>query len=573
MGAARVASTGRKAGSAFGWRPPLLTNLAGYKASWLRSDISAGLAIAAVGLPSAIAYPAIAGLPPETGIYASIWPLLAYALIGPSRQLIVGPDAATMTVLAAVLVAVMGSSPPAADRTMIAAALALGVGVLCLLARALRLGVVANFLSRPILIGFFAGISLSILIGQIDRFTGLDIQASGLIGPIVELAGKLGSIHWPTLLVAVSMFALLQAVRLVRLPVPGPVLVVLVSGALSVAFDFEGRGIAVVGDIPLGLPAPSLPSIANLPFETLALGAAAIFLVSFGSGVVTAQSFGARGGYSVDPNRELVGFGAANIAAGLFAAFPVSASDSRTAVNVTVGGRTQVAGVVAALALIATVLFLGPALRVLPIAALGAILAATALNLIDFAGLRQLWRVSRMEFAFALIAMWGPISLGVLNGVVIAIGATLVYLLRKLMYPRDAMLGRIAGRDGFYKLHRMAEARPVPGMVICVLQGSLLFFNTDYVKSRLRTIAEGMPPDTRWLVIDASSIPQVDSSAAAMLEEVCAELHGRGVSLGLAELHAEVRGILDRAGVIERLGPAMVFDSLEDALRLKKTTA
>jgi SulP family sulfate permease len=550
------------------FRLPVLSSLAGYQADWLRSDVSAGFAVAAVGLPSAIAYPAIAGLPAETGIYASIAPLVAYALFGPSRQLIVGPDAATMTVLAAVLAAVMAnaSTGSALDRTAVAATLAIGVGLYCLLARALRLGVLATFLSRPILTGFFAGISLSILIGQIDRFTGLDIEAEGLLGPVLELMREAGSIHWPSLLLALAMFGLLQIARIARFPVPGPVVVVALSVTLSVLFDLQGHGIAVVGNIPAGLPSLTLPRTAGLAFETLVLGAAAIFLVSFGAGVITARSFGERGGYQVDPNRELTGFGAANIAAGLFGAFPVTASDSRTAVNMNVGGRSQVVSLVAAATLVATLLFLGSVLRIMPIPALGAILAATALSLIDLAALRQIWRISRMEFAFALIAMWGPISLGVLNGVVIAIGATLIYLLRKLMFPRDAMLGRIPGRNGFYKLHRTPEASAVPGLALCLIQGSILFFNAAYVQSRLRAIVEGLP-GTRWLVIDASAITHVDSSAAGMLEEVHAELNGQGITLALAELHAEVRETLDRAGVIPAVGPAMVFESLEDAYR------
>jgi sulfate permease, SulP family len=550
------------------FRLPVLSSLAGYQADWLRSDVSAGFAVAAVGLPSAIAYPAIAGLPAETGIYASIAPLVAYALFGPSRQLIVGPDAATMTVLAAVLAAVMAnaSTGSALDRTAVAATLAIGVGLYCLLARALRLGVLATFLSRPILTGFFAGISLSILIGQIDRFTGLDIEAEGLLGPVLELMREAGSIHWPSLLLALAMFGLLQIARIARFPVPGPVVVVALSVTLSVLFDLQGHGIAVVGNIPAGLPSLTLPRTAGLAFETLVLGAAAIFLVSFGAGVITARSFGERGGYQVDPNRELTGFGAANIAAGLFGAFPVTASDSRTAVNMNVGGRSQVVSLVAAATLVATLLFLGSVLRIMPIPALGAILAATALSLIDLAALRQIWRISRMEFAFALIAMWGPISLGVLNGVVIAIGATLIYLLRKLMFPRDAMLGRIPGRNGFYKLHRTPEASAVPGLALCLIQGSILFFNAAYVQSRLRAIVEGLP-GTRWLVIDASAITHVDSSAAGMLEEVHAELNGHGITLALAELHAEVRETLDRAGVIPAVGPAMVFESLEDAYR------
>ena len=548
---------------------PILTSLGGWRPDWIRSDVSAGLAVAAVSLPTAIAYPAIAGLPPETGIYASIAPLVSYAFFGPSRQLIVGPDAATMTVLAAVLVTLVAAAPAgtAADRPAIAAVLALGVGLYCVLARILRLGVVATFLSRPILTGFFAGISLSILVGQIDRFTGVDIQAEGLVRPVIELISKAGAIHWPSLLLASSMFVLLQIARIWRSPIPGAVLVVVVSVLLSAIFDFEGHGIAIVGDIPARLPALALPSIQNLPVDKLVLGGAAIFLVSFGSGVVTARSFGAKASFPVDPNQELTGFAAANIAGGLFGAFPVTASDSRTAVNLSVGGRSQMVSLIAAAILIATVLYLAPALRIMPIPALGAILAATAIGLIDFSGLRQIWRVDRMEFIFALIAMWGPIGLGVLNGVVIAIGATLIYLLRKLMFPRDAMLGRIPGRDGFFKLHRLPAARPIPGLAICLIQGSLLFFNVDYVKLRLQEIADQLPSGTRWLVIDASATPQIDSSAAAMLDEVRTELDQRGIRLGLAELHAEARDLLTRAGLMERLGLGMVFDNLEDARR------
>ena len=439
--------------------------------------------------------------------------------------------------------------------------------MLCLAAWLLRLGVLANFLSRPILTGFFIGISFSILVGQIGRFTGVSIEAEGLLRPVLELLGKAGSIHWPTLAVALGMFVLLQVVRITHFPVPGPILVVLLSVGLSALFDFEGRGIAIVGDIPSGLPALTLPRIDGMPLQTLALGAAAIFLVSYGAGIITARSFAAKAGASVDPNRELIGFGAANFGAGLFGAFPVTASDSRTAVNLSVGGRSQLASIVAAATLVATLLFLGPALRIIPIPALGAILASTAIGMIDLAAMRQVWRVSRVEFVFALIAMWGPIGLGVLNGVVIAIGATLVYLLRKLMFPRDAMLGRVPGHEGFYKLHRNAAARPVPGLAVCVIQGSLLFFNTDYVAARLRAIAGEQPAGTRWLLIDASAIPQIDSSAAGMLAEVCAELNGRGIRLGLAELHSEARELLLRAGVIEQIGAAMIFDILEEAYR------
>ncbi|MBL8584921.1 MAG: SulP family inorganic anion transporter, partial [Rhizobiaceae bacterium] len=493
--------------------PLLAPSVRKYEVAWLVKDVSAGAAIAAVGLPSAIAYPVVAGLPPQTGLYASIAPLIAYAIFGPSRQLIVGPDAATMTVLAAAIASIVAVAP-GADRVTVAGVLALAVGGLCLGARALRLGVLASFLSRPILIGFFCGISLSILTGQLGRLTGTSIASDGLVAPFLELAAEAGSIHWPSLVLAVSMFALLLGCDAIRSPMPGPVVVVAVAMLLSAILDLRARGIAVVGEVPAGLPALSLPSLAGLPLSELLFGSTAIFLVSFGSGIVTARSFGARGGYIVEPNRELVGFGAANAAAGLTGGFPVSASDSRTAVNAIVGGRTQLAGIVAALVLVAILLFFSKPLSILPIPALGAILAAAAIKLIDIGALRDIWRVSRTEFVFAVVALAGPVGLGVLNGVMIAIAATLLYVIQRMMFPRDAALGRIPGHDGFYKLHRSPDARPVPGLELHLVQGSVLFFNADYLEARMRQVIEEMPAGTKWFVLDASAMVQVDTTGA-----------------------------------------------------------
>jgi sulfate permease, SulP family len=548
---------------------PVLRGFAGYRASWLPNDISAGLAIAAVGLPSAIAYPAIAGLPPETGLYASIAAPIAYAIFGPSRRLVVGPDAASMTVLAAVMAAIVTAMPADAstDRVAIASMVALGVGAICLAARLFHLGVLATFLSRPILVGFFAGISISIMVGQVSRVTGVPIKSEGLIGPILELASKSAAIHWPSVLLAAGMFALLQLIKALRPSIPGPVVVIVVSVILSAIFGFQQMGIAVVGDIPSKLPSLSIPFTTELPMDKIVLGAAAVFLVSFGSGIVAARSFGARSGEDVDANEELFGLGAGNIAAGLFGAFPISVSDSRTAINLSVGGRTQLAGLTSAAALLASLVFLNDALRILPIPALGAILVAAAIGLIDVKELKNIWNISHLEFAFALITMWGAITFGVLNGVVIAIAATLVHILRKTMFPRDALLGRIVGRDGFYKLHRSPDAQQVPGLAVCMIQGSLLFFNADYVRSRIRKIADSLPAGTRWFILDASAIAQIDSTAAAMLDEVRADLAGRGIRLGIAELHSEVRTLLERSGAISRIDTAYVFEDLEDALR------
>jgi len=548
---------------------PILRGLAGFNKDWLRSDIPAGLSIAAVGLPSAIAYPAIAGLPPETGIYASIVAPIAYAIFGPSRLLIVGPDAATMTVLAAAMAAIIAAEPAAADidRVAIASALALGVGVFCIAAKLLRLGVLASFLSRPILVGFFAGVSLSILVGQISRFTGVKIESDGLLAPVLEILGKGSLIHWPSLLFGLAMFALLWIVRAFNVKVPGPVLVVVVSVILSALFDFRGHGIAVVGDIPSGFPSLSLPALHRMPLDKIILGSAAVFLVSFGAGIVAARSFGSRTGEEVDANQELIGIGAANIAPGLFGSFPISVSDSRTAINLSTGGVSQAAGLVSAATLIAALVFLHSALRILPIPALAAILATAAISLIDVQELKKIWHISRMEFVFALIAMWGAISFGVLNGVVVAVAATFVYLLRKTMFPRDGLLGHIEGRHGFFDLARFPEARPVEGAAVFAIQGNILFYNADYVRMRLTAIANELAPGTNCLVLDASAITHMDSTGAVALDAVADALAKRDIVFAIADLSEESRGILERAGVINKIGTHNLFNGREEALR------
>lgn len=550
------------------WYRPL-PSLRGYRIGWLRVDMSAGLAIAAVGLPSAIAYPAIAGLPPQTGIYASIGSVIGYALLGPSRRLMVGPDAATMAVLAAVLATIMqrmpGLSP--AQVAAVASVLSISVGLICFVASMLRLGNIASLLSRPILAGFFIGVAISIIIGQIGRVTGIAIESDGLLAPLTELTQKAADIHWPSLLLALAMFAILQLVSIRPVGVPGPVVVVLLAGGLSMLLDFEAMGIAIVGNLPAAAPAIGIAIPAGLPFAELLTGAAAVFVVSFGAGIITARSFAQQSGEDIEPNAELRGFGAANLVSGMLGGFPVTSSDSRTAVNLSVGGRTQLASLTSAVVLGVAVAFFAPYLRILPIPALGAILIAAALSVIDLDGLRQIWRISRIEFGFALIAMAGAISFGVLQGVVVAIIATFVYVIIKEAQPRVVLLGQIPGRAGFYKRHRSSQVQPIPGLLICFVQGNLLFFNADHIEDQLRAIISRRPPDTRWLVIDASAMTQIDSTAIAMLEGLRGDLAALGISLGLSEVQSSVSEMLERSRISEAIGRKMIFDDLDDALR------
>lgn len=545
-------------------RLPLLAQVRGYQAAWLKADLAAGLSVAAVSLPSAIAYPAIAGLPTEVGLFATIFSMVGYALLGSSRQLMVGPDTATCLMLAGVL-ATLGATVEA-DRVNLTLSLTIAVGLLCLAAGALRLGFLANFLSRPMLAGFLAGISLSLIIGQIKRLTSVQIETSGLFRPILEFIARVDETHVPTLVVGLGTLIFLRLLRHLAPSVPAPLLAVILGIALSMAVDLQSHGVAVVGALPqiaFSASLPSLGAVTNLDFLG---GAFAIMLVSFGSGIVTARSFGMKARSEVDANKELFGFGAANIASGLFGGFPISASDSRTAVNFAIGGRTQLTSLVAAATVAGTVLFIADVLSYLPAATLGAILVSAAIDLIDLKELRTLRRMTPSEFWFAIITMLGVVTVGVLQGVFIAIAATLAHLIWTTSHPRLALLGRIPGSAGLYKLHRYPEAKPIPGLTIVMLQSALVFFNAEFAKRRLLKIASAVPAADKWFILDATAINVLDSTGLRTLEEVQRYLAERGVAFGLADLNNRSRQAIDRAGLRDRMGKEMIFPSAEAAL-------
>jgi sulfate permease, SulP family len=545
---------------------PIIGQLKNYRSTWLLSDAAAGLAIAAVALPTAVAYPAIAGLPAAVGLYASILPLVAYAIFGSSRQLIVGPDVATLSVLAASL-SQLSASGSEQQRVVASAAFAIAVGLMGLLSAGLRLGFIANFLSRPILTGYLCGISLVLLTGQIGRLTAVHLESSGLLRPLIEFGARLELVHLPTLGLGLGSFLLLRLLKQLVPRLPGPLVAVIVGILLSWFFGLQSFGISVLGEIPSSLPSLTFPVPEGIDLDDLAMDALGILVVSFGSGIVTARSFGAKNRYRVDANRELIGFGAANIASGLFGGFPVTGADSRTAVNDAVGGRTQLAGLVAAGVLLLALVALTGMMTHLPIAILGAVIASAAIDLFDAKGLRWLWRTSGPDFVFALVAMAGVVAFGVLKGVLITIVAAGVYLLFRVSRPSDALLGFIpGGGSGLYKLHREPRARPIPGVAVYLVQGSLLFFNIDYVRDRIRWIASRLPQSTRWFIMDAEAVTTIDSTAAAVLAEMIEELEARNLRFGIANLHAQPRELLDRSGILRSIGPDMIFARTDDVL-------
>ena len=406
-------------------------------------DLFAGVSVAAVALPVSIAYAELAGLSPAVGLYASIGPLLAYALFGTSPQLMVNPDAASCAILAAAVAPLAGGDP--ALYLSLATALTLFTGILCVLASAFRLGALADFLSRPILVGFLNGIALSIFLGQIGKVLGFQVTASRIVPKLLEILSKLPTTQLPTLLVALFSVAVLLLVQRFLTRVPAALAVLVLSAVLVKLLDLPSSGVAVLAPVPAGLPMPSLPQV---PMETIPklLGSAAgLALVLFTSGTITSRSFASRGGYEVDVDRELVAYGVANMASSLAQGFVVTGADSRTAMAVTAGGRTQVTGLVAA-AMIALVLllFTGP-LQFVPLAALGVVLIAAALSLLDMASLRQFWRMDRREFGLSLVTTAGVVALGSINGILVAVTLAVVRFVKHTARPSVELLGEEKG--------------------------------------------------------------------------------------------------------------------------------
>jgi high affinity sulfate transporter 1 len=542
---------------------PGLGTLATYQRDWLRHDVIAGISVAAVALPTAIAYAEIIGLDPVVGLYAAIPALLAYAVFGTSRHLIVNPDAATCAMIAAVL------TPLAANHAEIllsqSVVLAIFTGLFCFAASFLRLGFVADFLSRPILTGFLNGVAISIFLGQIGKVFGFPMQSHGIIASLIEFVGKLPQTHLPTL--AVGLLAI--AVMLVRkrlLPRwPGPLLAVVAAVAVVKAMGLDARGVAVVAPVPAGLPRLSWPTFEPQFLQPLFGGALGVALVSFCNAMVVARSFAAKNNYEVDADRELFALGASQIASGLCQGFAVSGTESRTAMNHAMGGKSQAAGLVAAAVMAAVLLFLTSPLSYLPKAALGAVLIFAAIGLFDLASLRRLWRVSRAEFGVAIATMLGVIALDVLEGIVMAVSVALLLLLKRSARPPDAVLARVPGMKGFHDLAHHTDARATPGLLLYRFGAGVVFYNASYFKKRILEFATAQP-DLKWVVIDGSTVNTIDSTGAETMEALGRDLARQGIRLGLAGFRTETRNMLQRAGAMATIGTDSVYPTLKSAM-------
>ena len=539
---------------------PLLGDLRHYRPEWLSNDLIAGLSVTAVQIPTAIAYANLAGFPPEIGLYASLIPVLIYGLFGTSRQLVLGPDAATCALIAAILAPLAGGD--LGTYLQLSAGLAIMAGLLMVIGGFTGMGFIVNFFARPILIGFLNGIALSIIVGQMAKLLGVVLTNQDVFPVILELLEKLDHIHWPSLMVGAGTLLLLILVRRF-LPRAPAALVALVLGGLAVYLLGWGEaGVRLVGLVPAGLPTLALPEIGYEGAQSLAGGALGLVIVSFTSGMLTARSFAARTGDSIDADREMRAFGFANVASGLFGGFAVTGADSRTAVNVASGGKTQLVSVVAALATGVVALFLTQPLGQLPIPALGAVLIFSAWGLLDLAAYRILLTIDRLEFGLALGTTLGVLVIGVLPGVILAILLALSIVLIRIYRPHDVLLGIVPGLDGNNDLELSSESQPIPGALLYRFEAPLLFFNAELFKTRVLSLVDAADPKPAYFVLSMESMSQLDFTGALALREVHAQLQGRGIQFMIARPKRFMR----RFGNPDWLGDEFIFRSVRAAV-------
>jgi sulfate permease, SulP family len=548
------------------WMPGLAA-LLHYEPSWLPRDLAAGLSVAAIALPVGIAYAELAGVPAATGIYAAIFPLVPYALLGSSRQLILGPDAATCIMVAASLGPLAHGDP--ARYLALLPVLTLITGALYVVAALARLGLFANFLSQPILTGYLNGVAIVIIVGQLPKLLGYPSEADDVLPRLLELVQRVDQSHLAVAALGLFLLVGLVALRRFAPALPAPLLAVAAGIAVVAALDLGNRGVALTGPVPAGLPAPSWTWFDAQTYRSLFGDAAGILLISFTSGVLTAKSFARRNRYEIDANQELWALGAANLAVGLGQGFPVTGADSRTAVNDAMGGRTQLVGIVAALAMLLVLLTLTAPLALVPTTALAAVILVSAAGLFDVAGLRQLLSMSRREGLMSIGTTVGVLVLGVLPGVVLAIVLSLFWLLATAMRPKDAVLGRLPGLEGFHSIADYPQAETIPGLLLYRFSANLLFFNSDYFSERVRAAIGNAAPPVEWVIVDLSPTNLVDATAVQRFDELREELAARGVALGTARAKRQLSGRFQTRWVAERraAGATLAFPTLRSAVR------
>jgi len=512
-----------------------------------------------------MAYARVAGLDPATGLWAVVPALVIYAALGSSRSLSLGPEATTALMTAAAIGPLTAGSP--ARYASLAATLALLTGVMALAAGLARLGFLADLLSRPVLVGYLSGVALIMITGQLAAATGVPVTGEGFVTQVASLARHLGDAQLATSMITLVVLAFLFVTHARWPHLPAPLFAVLLATAVVAAFGLQRYGVQTVGAIPAGLPAPALPALPAGTLAKLALPAFSVFVVAFSDDVLTSRAF-ARHGERINANRELLALGTANAAVSVFHGFPVSSSGSRTAIGVAAGGRTQVMSVTAAVTVIAVLYALRPLLAAFPLAALAALVIFAATLLIDLTALRRLVIFRRGELVIAASAFLGVLVLGILYGVLVAIGVSVAELLVRVARPHDAILGTVPGMAGMHDIDDYPQAQTIPGLVVYRYDAPLFFANAqDFQRRALAAARSGGPGNrARWFVLNVEANVEVDFTALEALDQVRDELAQNGTILALARVKQDLLVRLEAFGLAKKIGPEMLFPTLPSAV-------
>ena len=537
-----------------------------YRAAYLPKDVFAGIVLTAILVPAGIGYAEAAGLPGIVGLYATILPLLAYAVLGPSRILVLGPDSSLIPIIAAAVVPLAAGDD--ARKVTLAALLALIVGIVVAAAGLARLGFLTDLLSAPVRIGYLNGIAIIVGIGQLPKLFGFSVSGDSMVEEARAFVEGVvnGETVTAALAIGIASLVLILLVRRWRPHVPGIFIAVVGATVISAALDLEASGVKVVGTLPTGLPPLSIPLVSLGDVLALIPAALGIALVAATDTSVLSRTFAIRRHEEVDSDRELIALGGANFATGLFSGMPVSSSASRTPVAEAAGAQTQLTGVVGALAIASLLVFFPGLLAALPQSVLAAVVISAALTLVDIPFMVRLWRIGSGEFWLALASFLGVAFVGVIQGVFLAVGLSLVAFIRRAWSPHDAVLGRADGVKGYHDLTFYPEAREVPGLLLYRFDAPLFFANADVFRARLRERIKDAGQPIRWVVVAAEPITDVDTTAASMLDDVVEELDGREITLAFAELKDPVRERLRRYGALERVPDAHIFPTVGTAV-------
>ena len=550
----------------FRWVPGLRA-VSSYRREWLARDIVAGVVLTTLLVPQGMAYAELAGLPPITGLYTSIMCLLGYAVFGPSRILVLGPDSSLGPMIAATILPLIVANGDQERAVALASMLALMVAAIMILAAVAKLGFIADLISKPTMIGYMNGLALTILVGQLPKLFGFKVEADGFIGEVAGFARGLANGEAVGAAAAVGIAGIMVILVLQRwLPkVPAVLIMVVLAIAATTVFSLAEHGVSLVGVLPKGFPPFTIPKAGLADLGPLFAGALGIALVSLADTISTASAFAARTGQEVHGNGEMIGIGAANLAAGLFQGFPVSTSGSRTAVAERSGAKTQLTGVTGAALIILMIVFVPGLFRNLPQPALAAVVITASLSLADIPATVRLWRQRKVEFLLSIAAFGGVVLLGVLPGIAIAVALSILNVFRRAWWPYDTQLGRVEGLEGYHDVHSYPEAEHLPGLVIYRFDGPLFFANAKTFRDEVRRLAK-TDPKPLWILIAAEPMTDVDTTASDVLEELDEELNADGISLVFAELKDPVRRKIERYGLTRTINPRHFFPTSEAAI-------